>query len=148
MTNQPGTNPAQAPKKGNAFWPSVDTLEGAREACRQGAWAAVIVAALTGGIALLSMAGVTWFASLKVDAWSLIDAGVFAVVAWGLFQCSRVAAVAGLLLFLGERAIAIAAGQTGGIPLAVVLAAFFVGGVRGAFAHRRLSRAASEAGGG
>jgi hypothetical protein len=134
----------QTSKKKSAFWPSVDTLDEARDACRNGGWGALFVAAVTGVIALLSAAGVTLFASMGLDVWSLLDAGLFAALAWGLFRCSRAAAVLTLALYLFERLMALASGQIGGIPLVIVLTLVFIGSARGAFAYHRLKGAAAE----
>ena len=128
-------------KKSNAFWPSVNTPEEARQACRNGAWVALVVAFVTGGLALLSLAGVSFVANVGVDGWSLVDAALFVALAWGLFRCSRVAAVGALAFYLVERALALAGGQFGGIPMVVVFTLVFVGAARGAFAHHRLQRA-------
>jgi hypothetical protein len=134
----------QTSKKKNAFWPSVDTLDEARDACRNGGWGALFVAGVTGVLALLSAAGVTWLASMGLDAWALLDAGLFAALAWGLFRCSRVAAVLALALYLFERMMALASGQVGGIPLVIVLTLVFLGAARGAFAYHRLKGAVAE----
>jgi len=132
-------------RKSNFIWPDVSTLDGARSACRTGAAFAVIVAVLTGGVAILAALGVHLFPTSVFDASALIDAALFAVVAWGLYRYSRVAAVAGLVIYLAERVYMIASGVTGGIPLAIIMTIGLLGAVRGAFAHHRLSKQAPAA---
>ncbi len=119
------------------LWPQLDDLETARSASRQGMWAAAIVAVLT---ALFAAFGV-----LGTNASAFFDAVLFAVIGIGIYRISRVAAVAGLLLFILERAVIFAqTRQTGGVVAIFILLAFG-NGARGAFAYRRLLKASAAA---
>jgi len=123
-------NSTKTDSRWRGLWPEVEDLETARSASRQGMWAAVIVAVLTAIVAA--------FGFLGADASAFIDAVLFGLIAFGIYRVSRVAAVAGLLLFVLERVMMFAqTRQTGGFVSLFLLLAF-VHGVRGAFAYRRL----------
>ncbi len=122
----------EKPSRWRALWPDVDDVVSAKDASRQGMWAAIIVGGVTAILAPLGFLG--------VDAWALCDAVLFFSIAWGIYKVSRTAAVAGLLLFLLERIVMFTqTRQTGGI-VALVLLLAFGNGARGAFAYRRLMR--------
>ena len=65
--------------KRNVFWPDVSTLESAGWAIKQGIWAAVFVALITGIVA--SVALLTHKPILGVGVSGLLDAAIFAAVA-------------------------------------------------------------------
>src|SRR5262245_46618793 len=123
--------------KRNLFWPRVDTVDDANWAVRQAMIAAIVVAVLTFIVSALAIAGVTFVKSLGVDGWSMIDAGLFAVIALFLHRKSRVAAWSGLALYVGERVFQWATVGPKGPIMAVVFVLAFIGGVRGAEALRR-----------
>lgn len=97
----------------------------------------MFVAGVTAAVALLSEAGVNLSSADAFDAWALVDAVLFGVVARGLFRCSRVASVIGLALYILERIGMMMSMGGAGIPLMIVIGALFIGGVRGAFAYHR-----------
>lgn len=133
-------------KKQNAFWPNVSTLEGAKAAATHGMTAALIVAALTTVMAtwaLMSSSTVLGF----VDAAAYVDAALFLAIAFGIRKESRFAAIAGLALFLVEKAFQIqSTGKFDGAILALFLALLFISGIRGTFALRRLRAAHGSTG--
>ena len=121
---------AKRPKWRESFWPSVDTAEGAALAAKQGFWAVLICTVVTAAFALLSIMG--------FDPSALVDAALFAIIAWGLWNKSRFAAVSGLLLYVIER---LYMWSTVGIQnpvIPVLFTLFFISGVRGTFAWKRL----------
>ena len=128
-------------KKGNAFWPSVATVEDAKGAAKAGFVAAVLVALITTAFAtwaLYSNGPVAGF----IDPWAYLDAALFGAIAFGIYKESRAAAVAGLLLYLVEKGFQVAStGQFQGAVVTVLFVLFFVSGVRGTFALHRLRRA-------
>ena len=78
--------------KRNVFWPDVSTLGDARWATKQGVWAALFVACVT---AIVSLAALTMHKPvLGVSGSALIDAAIFAAVAYGIYRNSRFAAIA------------------------------------------------------
>jgi hypothetical protein len=120
-------------KSSSAFWPRVDTRDSASDACRNAAVAAFVVAVFTVFTLLFRV-----LMSTGLDLWGLFDAGLFALLGWGLLRCSRVAAVATLLLYLAERVLVVAqAGVGATIIVALLIIVALVGGVRGAFAYQR-----------
>jgi len=123
----------------NRWWPSVDDLEGAKEAAHQGAGAAVFVAAITALFAVLAIFDIRILPGFSPS--SLVDAALFAIAAWRIFKLSRAWAVVGLLLFIFERAYALyyrGATATAGFIVGIILLLAFVHGVRGTFAYHRL----------
>jgi hypothetical protein len=127
----------------NRWWPSVDDLEGAKEAAHQGAGAAVFVAVATALVSVLTIVGIRILPF--ISPYSLVDAGLFAIVAWRIFKLSRAWAVVGLLLFVAERADALRYRSTGAsLILAIFLVLAFVNGVRGTFAYRKLAMQAES----
>ena len=121
---------SSGPKGWKAFWPSLDTLRGAEQAAKQGFWAAVFCAVVTAAFALLSIMG--------ADLSALVDAALFAMVAWGLWNKSRAAAVFGLSLYVLERLYMWSTAGMQNPIIAVLFTLFFINGVRGTFAWKRL----------
>ncbi len=128
----------ERPSRWRNLWPDVSDPESARSASRQGMWAAVVVAVVTG---VFAAAG-----ALGLNAYAFIDVVMFLAIAWGIHRVSRVAAVAGLVLFVVERvAIFAQTRQTGGL-LAIALLLAFGNGARGAIAFQRLRRESRPSG--
>jgi len=123
----------------STWWPSTDTLEHAKSASRYGVWAAGIVAAITAIVATIALVSGSAFAG--IDAWSYLDAVLFAAITFGIYKLSRFAAVAGLVLYVLESLYAMAqlAGPRSGIVLRIILTLAFINAVRGTFAYHRLS---------
>ena len=124
----------------DGYWPSVSTREAATKTARWGLWAAVFCAAATAIVTVLSSSGVQLFGPGAFGPWTLIDIGLFLLVAWGISRHSRLAAVLGLLLSLFERITmwmthGLAGG--GGVFLTLLLVLSFVHGIRGTFAYHR-----------
>lgn len=125
-------------------WPTVETEQGATNATMQAFGAAVLVAVITAGLALLGSAGVGFAHAADFDASALADAFVFAVVGWGLWRHSRVAAWAGLLLYLTERAFMWSTIGVKNPVLAAIFILAFVSGVRGTSALHKMKKTAKE----
>lgn len=121
-------------KLAHLYWPDVDDADGAKAAADHAFGAAVCVSAVTALMAILSCVGVK---IPLIDAWSLVDAGLFALLALGIRKMWRSAATIALVLFVLER---VAAGKANGLIVAAILTAFFISGVRGTFAYRRMPK--------
>lgn len=129
------------------WWPAVDDEESARKTARYGFWAAAINVVLTGfliamlltGNAKTSLAGEPY-----LIWWAIGDMVVFIGVAVGLYRYSRVAAVAGLFLFIGSKAVGwimvSQSPQVGALLIAALFLIFYIHGVRGTFAWHRHRR--------
>ena len=122
------------------WWPPVTYREGARQAAREGAGAAAFVAGVT------ALFGVLAFFGLEIlpgfSRISLVDSGLFAIVAWRTYKMSRAWAVVGLLMFVAGRALTFyQQGVTAisGILVGLFLLLAFVNGVRGTFGYHKLS---------
>lgn len=118
------------------FWPDVSTPAQARSTAAKGAAVAGLIALATLAMSLYSAygrAGGHWMPS------SLVDVGVFLVIAFGIWRLSRVAAVVGLTLYLGERIYLLV--TLGHIPsiIAFFVMLFLFHAVRGTFAYHRLA---------
>src|SRR5690348_9717416 len=87
--------------KRNVFWPDVSTLPDAAWAVKQGVYAAGFVALVTAIVALAALSLHTPVLGLGGSA--LLDAAIFAAVAYGIRRNSRFAAVSGLVIYLVER---------------------------------------------
>jgi hypothetical protein len=115
----------------NWAWPEIIDEDSARDAARKaGGWAAV-VAGLTGLLALISLSGSSWFG---ITPWSLVDAALFGVVAWRVWNGSRAWAVAGLSLYSLEVLFSIVTHPPGVGILTIIILLALINGVRGTFA--------------
>lgn len=127
---------------GSWYWPDVSSLDGAKAATRNGMWCAIIVASITTLVVLI----VTFFkvSILGVTAGALLDAVLFAGIAYGLSRYSRFAAVAGFVLFAIEKIVMLI--TTGNIlsvgVLGIIIGLGFFNSIRGTFAYRNLNGAA------
>ncbi len=130
----------------NVFWPDVDDSKSAHKACAGAAGIAFFIAIVTGIVAWLQASGkINMFPGIGI--WAFVDVGLFILIGIGLCFHSRIAALAGLLLYIGERIFMI---KTMGFQASHVVAILifglaFVNGVRGAFAwHEQKKLAAGE----
>jgi hypothetical protein len=127
-------------KQSNWFWPKIVDLPSAVSASDQGFWASVVVAAITAVLATIALATKTDIAT--INAWAYLDALLFGLIAWRIKRRSRAFAIAGLCLFILEKAFQFSQSQSAasGSVMAVFLLLLFVSGVRGTFAFHRFSR--------
>jgi S1-C subfamily serine protease len=87
---------------------------------------------------------------LGFDLWNLLDASIFAAVAWGIYTLSRIASALGIFFFIVEqmyswtnRTPRTASEFVGQALLTSILALMFVNGTRGIFAYHRHQRSAA-----
>lgn len=131
-------------KKGSFFWPAVDTIEDAKGATKYGIVAAIVSSVLTGLAAAWSV-GAKKAAFGMIDAWSFIDAAIFAGAAYGMYRESRFAAILGLLVFLlGKVYQFIITGKLEGAWMAIILVLCYVSAIRGVYALRKLRAVAKS----
>jgi cbb3-type cytochrome oxidase subunit 3 len=128
------------------FWPSMQTLQSAHKATRTAFWFALVVAVATAIFSILAIGGVQ--TSILSSPWSLVDAALFGAIAIGLYRYSRVAAVAGLVLYVLNQVwkymLSEEAFPTHWWVMSLAFTLVFLGGVRGAFSYHRLKRAAAQ----
>jgi nitrate reductase gamma subunit len=131
------------PKSGLLSLPTIVTLSDAQSTGRQGTWAACFVTGIMSLVALASILG-RLPEDFPRNGWALIDAAIFGLIAWGIYRMSRVAAVAGLVLYIIERiAMHIVMGKSriSGIFITVLFLVMFINAVRGTFAYHRMRNA-------
>ncbi len=124
----------------------METEVEAKGAAHQGAGAAVFVASVTALFSVLAIFNIRILPGFS--PLSLVDAGLFAIIAWRVYRMSRAWALVGLLGYVGERAYSIyahGAAATAGWVVGVIILLGFVNGVRGTFAYRKLSAPGSVA---
>jgi hypothetical protein len=82
----------------------------------------------------------------KFSPWALLDAGLFGIAAWRIYKMSRAWALLGMLGFVAERVYALYAWRTAsaGLIVGVFILFAFINGVRGTFAHYKLSAAQNQ----
>lgn len=115
----------------NWAWPEIVDEDSARDAAhRAGGWAAV-VAGLTGLLAIVSMVG--GVSLMGIRPLSLIDAALFAIVAWQTWGGSRAFAVAGLSLYSVGVLYGIVTHPPGVSILTIIIMLALINGVRGTF---------------
>lgn len=118
------------------WWPDITDRETARKVSRQAFWAAIVVVGITVVFATLAAFG-TSVAGITPGA--LLDAAIFGFIAVGIWNMSRVAAVAGLVLFGLERVLMARDNpRGGGLIVAIALLFAFANGVRATFAYHKL----------
>ena len=125
------------------FLRDVDDSNGAHKACAGAAGIAFIIAIATGIVVFLQQSGkINILPGLGNLAY--IDVGLFILIGVGLCFHSRIAAVVGLILYLGERGFMIMqfGFNPGQIVFAVIFGLAFLNGIRGAFAWHRLKEGA------
>lgn len=132
--------------KGNFFWPAVDTIDAAKKTSKYGVAAASFTTVVTTLVATWSL-GAGRKAFDFIDAWSYIDAVIFAAVAYGIYKEKRFAAVFGLGFFLFEKAMQVAAsGKLQGAWMAIILTLCYVVAIRGVYSLYRLRATIGEQG--
>ncbi|MFQ5801544.1 MAG: hypothetical protein ACE5JQ_01445 [Candidatus Methylomirabilales bacterium] len=117
------------------MWPTITGLESAKGAARQGVWAALFVAVVTAAVAILSHAG---FPILDFNLEALVDAALFAIVAWGIHKMSRTAAVCGLGLYLIERIYMWSNHGPKGFIWVIIISLMYINAIRGTFQYHKI----------
>lgn len=121
------------------YWPKIEDVSTAKDAVLGAVGASLFVSAVTALLAILSL--IYKKPILGLDGWALVDAGLFALIAWRIHKMSRTWAVIGLALYsleIGDMLINRPSGAVGILTIFFILA--FIGGVRGAFAFHRYSK--------
>lgn len=119
------------------YWPTIVDRQGAIEASNKGVWASLFISVVTFILATASLIFSESFGGY--DAWSLIDAAIYGLIAWGIHRRSRICAVAGPVLFVVDKVVQHAAFGLGmlGIAVAGFFVALFIVGIKGTFEYHR-----------
>jgi len=125
----------------NRYWPAINDLATAKKVAKQGVWAAAFVAVVTAVFAILALLGKPL---AGVEGTALVEAAIFAAIAFGIWKMSRVAATAGLVLFVVEKILALQDRQRPvGVFLAIAITFAFANAVRATFRYHKLLTAGS-----
>lgn len=125
------------PSQGWLPWVEITDAESAIAAAHQGACAAALCAIVTLIVLALSAFDVGPLLEGEDAAIAMVAAAVLILIAWGIYNMSRVAAVLGLVLYVGDRLLAIAqSGRPRGLLMLVFVVCLLINGVRGTFAYR------------
>jgi hypothetical protein len=114
----------------NWIWPVITDRESAKKAIRQGFWAAILAAILNVTFALVGISGLG----------ALVDATFFAIIAFGIYQMSRAAALIGLVYYFFTR-IGWWSSHWQNLWLAVLITVMFINSIRGTFAYYKFKMA-------
>ena len=87
-------------KRFNWIWPVVTNENEAKDAAKTGVFAALFVTLCTGGVAIVAISTGRSYAG--IDGYGLVDASLFALIAWRLFRYSFAWAVFGLMMMFAE----------------------------------------------
>jgi len=125
------------------YWPTIEDDSSAEQATKAAVGVSGFIAAVTALAAILSI--VYHKPIFGLDGWGLVDAVIFALIAWRISKMSRAWAVVGLLMYLLEVGYKLATNPTGALGvLTIVFILMYTGAIRGTFAHHRYRKADSE----
>ena len=121
-------------KLGTWFWPRITDVDSAKKASKQGYWACTFCVGTTLLFVVLSLFGK---GLLDADLSALLDVLFFMIIGWGIYKMNRLAAVAGLFLYLLERILMWAEYGQGNSGLTAIICLMFVNSVRGTFEYHK-----------
>jgi hypothetical protein len=129
------------------LWPPIHDEQSAKDASRIGAVGAVVAAIWIAAIALYGISEGGHLGLVRVGAGRFILAAIFLLLAFGIARQWRPAALIAPVLFLAEQSVSpvgLNGWMAGVMPwvhaLTATVMVFFVSGVRGSFACRRLRK--------
>lgn len=119
------------------IWPTLKDKETARRAARQGFWAALYLCTVTVALIVYSLL----YHSLKnMTFLTLVEVIVFAVLAFGIYNLSRFAAVSALLLYIADQ-MSLWVYRGPQFPLVqLVISLMFINSIRGTYAVSAFDR--------
>lgn len=119
------------------LWPSIVDTTTATQASKQGLWACAWCAGATIFFVVLAQFGAQM---LNFDISALWDAFLFIIIGWGIYKMNRIAAVAGLLLYLLERAYMWSEYGPKNPAMAIFITLMFINSIRGIFAYHKMNK--------
>ena len=128
-------------KKIEWIWPCITDTISAGNAAKQGFWACTYCAGATLLFVVLSVFGISLFG---FDKWALLDALLFIVIGWGIYKMNRFAAIAGLALYIIERAVMWSEYGPKNPVMAIIITLMFTNSLRGIFAYHRYTKEQSS----
>jgi hypothetical protein len=126
------------------YWATIEDESSAEHATKAAIWVSGFIAAVTALGAILSIA--YHKPIIGLDGWSLVDAGIFALIAWRISRVSRAGAIVGLLMYLLEVGYKFTTSPSGtlGILSFIFILSSYINAIRGAFAYHRYRKAESN----
>lgn len=119
------------------IWPTITDIPSAQKASKQGLWASAWCAGATLVFVVLSVFGVSLYG---FDLWALIDVLFFILIGWGIYKMNRFAAVAGLTLYIIERAAMWSEYGPKNPIVAILISLMFINSIRDIFAYHRYGK--------
>lgn len=126
------------PKQIEWIWPSIVDTTSAQKASKQGLWASAWCAGATIIFVVLSLLG---FQMFNFDMLALFDAFLFIIIGWGIYKVNRIAAIAGLSLYILERILMWTEHGPKNPAVAIFITLMFINSVRGIFAYHKFAKA-------
>lgn len=120
------------------FWPDIDNFEDAKKITRGGATVSFFVALVTGIVTFLETNGYTKLFGLGPEAY--IDAGLFFIIGIGILFYSRIAALAGLLLYLFAQYQMMQSGNSRFSIMALYFTLVYINALRAAFDYHQFKK--------
>jgi hypothetical protein len=125
------------------YWPTIDDKSSAEHATKSAVGVSGFIAAVTALAAVLSI--VYHKPILSLDGWGLVDAVIFALIAWRISKVSRTWAIVGLLMYLFEVGYKLVTSPSGALGvLTIIFILTYINAIRGAFAYHRYRKAQSS----
>jgi len=133
---------ANKSKKENFLLPTITDLKSAQAAARQGTAVCIVIMIFSSAMVAISTATGSGRPSQEFIFMMLI----YGLIAYLTYKMSRVAAVLGLVIYLGDRLVLIArSGANANFTLAIFFIFAFINSIRGTFAYHRLRHLRAEA---
>lgn len=126
------------PKQIEWIWPSIVDTTSAQKASKQGLWASAWCAGATIFFVVLARLGSQMF---NFDMWALLDAFLFIAIGWGIYKMNRIAAIAGLALYILERISMWSEHGPKNPAIAIFITLMFINSIRGIFAYHKFTKA-------
>lgn len=120
------------------FWPDIDTIDEARKIARNGAAISFLISFATALITFLETQG--YFKLFGFGPEAYLDAGLFLMIGTGIFFYSRIAALAGLCLYVFEQYHMMKSGATQVSFVAIYFTLIFLNALRAAFDYHHFKK--------
>ncbi|MEM9216666.1 MAG: hypothetical protein AAGD25_20245 [Cyanobacteria bacterium P01_F01_bin.150] len=126
----------------NVWLPATTTLADARKTAKQGYWASLLVAGATTAIILIGIWAGQPITGMDINLWAFIDVSIYVAIAIGIYRMSRIAAIAGLSLYVINQIymLTVTGPRASGLGIMLLIVFAFINGIRGTFAYHRLKK--------
>ena len=124
------------------IWPEIQDTEDAKKVSHAAAGAALFCAIVTAVVSYLSMQGHALFKGFGVQTFA--DVIAFFLVAVGLFRMSRIAALVGLVLYVGGQVLMIKQVGLRAPFVTILFSLYFINSVRATFAYHEFRKLEKE----